>query len=671
MHADDLSMRWACGCTIIWSRCTQLNYLSVYSRSLKRPQGRFAAERSTAMPTPSPDITETPPAHEEEQELDQKGPQEPILGTLTSKSSSADPIPGTPLDRRAQEARLQNRHTYSKLLEDGERHEVWTPGMKLAAQTNASFKSLDDRRKTLFQRMTTYHSCASASAPDIAAPASRAAGWSPWNRHLPSQGLMEKRLQQWRKLEEEARREAQWNFGSTMTVASNTTASAGVKTGIKFPLSPALSSSVGSDPSELETPSEVITPCPNTENPHFPFSVPKSAPASPLVSSHSGHPFSTAFSKNSAHSLSSCDINLIERGRTEDQVSQHNRPCTTPLAINFIPAPRHLTGQIFVFPDPQSSLHPAPCPESRPTNDSSNSNNSFVSSPSMLVPPRQRSAASSLSEMDPILEEESEVASELTSSCQLHEDTDCVLQASSHTELSCLEETGYPPLHIGTVAALAATPRELPSEEDLPYSSMKAGFEETADCESDTKAVCYSDRWEASSFLPFQGSDPADSLELEAYHSTRSTVGGWGKAPTATIEAATIEEDCGEKSCPQKQPHVAPVHCSTKEKALRNSGPGQDGSHPTGGQRSDNSNTAKPCSFRIRLPSKPIPMSLESSALHEHSAPITQVLPQAIATSPKVMYVGRVSASLATGNVRGCQKFGHVPPQMQYTQTDI
>lgn len=491
---------------------------------------------------------------------------------------------------------------------------------------------------------------------------------------------MEKRLQQWRKLEEEAKgEEVQMSFGSTTTFAGSTTTipvSAGFQTGTKFSFSRARASSisVGSNPiaSELKTPSEVITPCPYAgylKNPQLAFSIPKSATASRCVSSHSSHPFSTALSENPPHSLSSGSINLVEAGRTGDQVWQSIRPCTTPLAINLIPAPRHLTGQIFVFPDsPLPQCTPHRVPESQPTefNESSKSNNSFVSSPPVLVPHGQRSAGSSVSDL--ILEdlEESEVVSlELTSSCQLHGDADCLLQASSLTELSCLEEeTDYPSFHTGTIAS----PRELPAGDDLYCSGTKAGYEMTVECESDAKVVYTSVCNEASSFLPFQV-DPTDSNPEPEASGNRSTVEGREMMPIATIDAATIEEDCGEKSCTQKL--VAPVRCTPKGKVIGNSVPEQDGPHPNDGQYSDHSSTAKPCLFGIRLPSKPIPMSLESLALHECSVPIAQAFPQAISTPVRVMYVGRDSASLAAGNVRGCQEFGNLPPQMQYTQTDI
>ena len=100
--------------------------------------------------------------------------------------------------------RYRGRDTLSRMLQDGEKHQVWKPGCQESFKQKTA-ESPGQRQETLFKRIDTYRSSRRSRGEDVDSEGVASEG-------VVSGGVvgimasMQKRMDQWQRIEEEARR---------------------------------------------------------------------------------------------------------------------------------------------------------------------------------------------------------------------------------------------------------------------------------------------------------------------------------------------------------------------------------------------------------------------------------------------------------------------------------
>lgn len=288
-------------------------------------------------------------------------------------SFSADPLPNPTQATSPQPEGVTalSRHcTLSFMLHDGEYHEVRSASSKGTLASCTSRESLDERRKSIMNRINSYHSGRRRGM--------RGSGGT------PSEALIEHRLQQWRQIEEDALQS---------------------KPRTDIPESNLVTNYIRSQKMPHQTHSSILeldsTDC-----------------------SHSLHVHSNFMSPPS--DLSSKGISPTSNGSISP-ISQYFTGATrpgTPTGINFShkhspiqqsetnsPAPQQQKPQCFIFPD---------LPTAQTLMSSMDRDLSYVTptSPLSLECSRNRSKIS-VPDMDPIMEEDSEASSRVLSTVEV------------------------------------------------------------------------------------------------------------------------------------------------------------------------------------------------------------------------------------------------------------
>ena len=100
--------------------------------------------------------------------------------------------------------RYRGRDTLSRMLQDGEKHQVWKPGCQESFKQKTA-ESPGQRQETLFKRIDTYRSSRRSRGEGVASEGVASEG-------VVSGGVvgimasMQRRMDQWQRIEEEARR---------------------------------------------------------------------------------------------------------------------------------------------------------------------------------------------------------------------------------------------------------------------------------------------------------------------------------------------------------------------------------------------------------------------------------------------------------------------------------
>ena len=156
------------------------------------------AQQRVSMPTDNGDVPRTSEAPVEvSTSLSSSDHQQ--CRQKAEKSASPLETSGSTAQRPSRQGSL-NRSTHSTLLQEGENHEVWRPGCQ-RSRYNRSRGTIADRQKSLLMRISSYHS--TSCGLDVASEG----GVGSWRtREGLEEEDREKRLSQWKRIEEEAMR---------------------------------------------------------------------------------------------------------------------------------------------------------------------------------------------------------------------------------------------------------------------------------------------------------------------------------------------------------------------------------------------------------------------------------------------------------------------------------